>query len=218
MKKLLVAGLLLSLSLFTAMSVSAYTISIPGGVGGMPTYGGEYVGPIGAQLDGAIIKNGITCVDFNSTTYVPNSGFSVTVETLSPVSLLNARFQSADTLLKYQEAAWLNTQIHMTANQSKIGEIQYAMWEIFLPADAKKKLSDAEQGNVSNWLKMAGLIDFSMYDFSSVRIYTPLKGDTNQEFISGDIAPVPEPGTLVLLGAGMFGLVIYGKRRMGKDS
>ncbi len=30
--------------------------------------------------------------------------------------------------------------------------------------------------------------------------------------------PVPEPGTLMLLGLGMFGLAVYGKRRMNKDA
>jgi len=33
-----------------------------------------------------------------------------------------------------------------------------------------------------------------------------------------DTAPVPEPGTILLLGFGMFGLAIFGKRRMKKES
>lgn len=33
----------------------------------------------------------------------------------------------------------------------------------------------------------------------------------------GDTTPVPEPGTMVLLGAGMLGLAIFGKRRMNRD-
>jgi hypothetical protein len=31
-------------------------------------------------------------------------------------------------------------------------------------------------------------------------------------------APVPEPGTMMLLGIGMLGLAVYGKRRMNKEA
>lgn len=33
-----------------------------------------------------------------------------------------------------------------------------------------------------------------------------------------EVAPVPEPGTMVLLGAGLLGLAIFGKRRMNKEA
>ncbi|WP_408967458.1 PEP-CTERM sorting domain-containing protein [Oryzomonas sp.] len=32
------------------------------------------------------------------------------------------------------------------------------------------------------------------------------------------VTPVPEPGTMALLSIGMFGLAVFGKRRMGKKS
>jgi hypothetical protein len=32
------------------------------------------------------------------------------------------------------------------------------------------------------------------------------------------VAPVPEPGTMMLLGIGMVGLAIFGKRRMNKEA
>jgi hypothetical protein len=33
-----------------------------------------------------------------------------------------------------------------------------------------------------------------------------------------NVTPVPEPGTMMLLGIGMFGLAVFGKRRMNKEA
>lgn len=37
-------------------------------------------------------------------------------------------------------------------------------------------------------------------------------------FKVGASAPVPEPGTMILLGFGMLGLAVYGKRRLNKEA
>lgn len=47
--------------------------------------------------------------------------------------------------------------------------------------------------------------------------YWDINNYDNSEQVRADVQPVPEPGTMVLLGLGMFGLAIYGKRRMSNS-
>ena len=66
------------------------------------------------------------------------------------------------------------------------------------------------------FLKASGITDYDItegiWDFSTQ------DGVFGKLSFSASSAPVPEPGTMVLLGFGMLGLAVYGKRRMNKEA
>jgi hypothetical protein len=217
MKKVAIACLCLTISLFMVTSASADILKIPGNVNEMVAYGGYYTGAIEANLNDVLIDGGIVCLDYNARTYVPNPGYEVYVSTLSPVDLSHAKFGSDSTaLFKYQEAAWLLGQMADPSHSTETGQISFAIWRIFTPST----LSGASAENISienAWIKAAALINPADYDFSSVRIYTAT--DTlNQEFMSGMAiagtggSVVPIPPAAWLLGSGLIGLVAIRRR------
>ncbi len=59
--------------------------------------------------------------------------------------------------------------------------------------------------------------DISSIDLSNGAVFHNTMECGNDNLI-GQAAPVPEPGTMALLGIGMLGLAIYGKRRMNKEA
>jgi hypothetical protein len=208
MKKLLIVGLCLSMMLITAFDAKADTLRI-GDINsflyGTTVYGGAYVGPLQASIQGVNISDGITCVDINTTTYIPTS-FDVYIGKLTPVDISQAKFASQDNaLFKYQEAAALLGQ--MSSHVDQIGAIQYAIWLIFDPTH-----THPDDSRITDWLNWAGQINVGQYNFSSVRIYTPTGGG-NQEFMSGAaVHHTPIPGVFLLLVAGLARLAAYARK------
>jgi hypothetical protein len=131
---------------------------------------------------------------------------------------------SLSPLTLYEEAGWILLQTQIT-NQSEFQSMTYAVWHIFDP-------NAPLIGDAQFWLDQAMLqaeMHFPGSDFNRVYVITPVNQydpDPNdpQEFLalgtdSGLIihprggATAPEPGTLLLLGTGLAG--ILGRRFFG---
>lgn len=205
------------MSLVATIPVSGSTVAIQSSVGDMwGTYGGNYVGMIpAATLDTNPIDGGVICLDYTTTTTIPNGGFDVYVGTLDPVDLSNAKFAgdpvTAADILKYQQAAVLIGQL--ASNPTQTGEINFAIWRIF--STVPYGSNPATEDFWSAWVIAENMAD---YDFSTVRIYTPYPdASTNQEFMSGAgipivPGPVPLPGAIWLFASGLLGLVAIRRR------
>jgi hypothetical protein len=219
MKKILILGLCTAISLVGAISARATTITLTGNYGSLPRYAGEYVGPMGGTLNSTTdISGGIACVDIALFSYF-GSTWGVNISTLQ--NMTNARHGSdAAAVFRYEEAAWLLGQIPVHATATQVGEIQFAVWKLFDPVNADNKLTSAsgDIAAVDSWLALAATIDPQNHDFSSVRIYTPLPGDGNQEWMSGVARnfngnPTPIPAGFVLLGTGLLALAVLSRRK-----
>jgi len=218
MRKILITSLCLAILLVAAFSAMADTIAL-GSSSGVATYAGVYVGPIQGTLNGGEIWGGTTCVDIASNSYFGTS-WDVDINTLQPLDLATARYGSdATAIFQYQRAAWLLGQ--MPDNPTQVGEIQFAMWRIFdqdyVNANFSTERTADQIAIEDHWLALAGAINPANYNFSLVKIYTPLTGYTsNQEFMSGipsSFTPVPVPPTVLLLGTGLVGLGFLRRKR-----
>jgi hypothetical protein len=221
-KPLLMLSLCIAISLVAAISAIASTVTITSDSGSVPQFANTYVGPVGGTLDGTTaISGGIACVDIASTSFF-GSTIGVTINTLQPLNMTTARYGSNDAaILKYEEAAWLLGQIPSHATPDQVGNIQFAIWRIFNNDYVNAhytNFSDSDLAAQISWLEQAAAINPTLYDFSSVVIYTPTSAyASNQEFMSGAATHVPVPSTVLLLGSGLVGLCLLRRKRSLKN-
>jgi hypothetical protein len=156
------------------------------------TAGGYYVGNTGATVNG--VPTPLMCDDFSTETSVPSGPFQYNVTTLA--NLATAKFTG---LANYETAAVLLWEFE-NSGQQDAGAYNFALWDIFDPGAGAYGDSAALLAGARSTVAAGGIPQA----YSALLIYTAIPVGSNQEFLGEDSpTPVPEPGSMLLMGGGL---------------
>jgi hypothetical protein len=220
MKRLTVGLLATFLASATAgaqVTVKMTAPNVPNG--GTVAAFGFYMSPYTGTVNGQQVI--LNCDDFFHEVKVGDVWQANQTSLANGTNMSDTRF---DDLTLYQEAAWLTTQYasNPATNAPETVAIQSAIWDLFQGQTANAPdpaISVINQDNSSWWVQQAQTnYATSGLDYSTFSVLTDVNADTRydasskQEFI---VHTTPEPGTLVLLATGLFGIVMVVRRRRG---
>jgi hypothetical protein len=198
--------LLLAGILTCGFSAQASTVNITFlGTSGVSD-GADYVTPYQLSINGTATL--ATCYDIFDTV-TQGQSWTANAFTLSEAAASGQFSGDTNAFARYEDVAFLSMQKTFTA-QNQI-DLQHNIWNVFAPG------TYAVNAGMQTYLNLLTTSSFTSFDFSKVLFLEDVSQSPRaQAFVIDPPSAVPEPGTIVLAGAGVLlvGLSSIRKRQL----